>query len=342
MGSMGNDLSHAIHTFNDAIGFERARMVSRLASNFYLMHKGMHQIEHTMGHMTSNIQKLGKDHIALTTSIGETIVEAEVLISTLETELVEINQMAQLTSKNIGSASIGKVVKVSIEVPEKMHAIHEATASEHDHGHPENQNHHTNSHQKLETLTTPPTSSLILEPQHHKKKAETSFLGHAISFFIPSAEANVREDRVREVKNFYVSNNSQTSDSGDLIGMVFYDYRGEREINVSGEIIKEGYIVFCSPEMLEKYPTFHRALLTHVMGSDVELKDFTISGFARKNGEWKRNSSSLNARNGPNYTKPLEANDLGREMSEYEFKEVIKAAENFLEKQSQTSVLQPF
>ena len=187
-------------------------------------------------------------------------------------------------------------------------------------------------------------------PLPETKTKETSFMQDLVSFFIPSAEASVREDRVREVKNFYVSNQSQTSDSGDLIGIVFYDHKGLREINVDGETIREGHIVFCSPESLDDsnlddFP-FHRQLFERVMGRNAKRTDFTVSGFSRQKGEWQGKSTSLNRRDGPNYTKRDETNhqpidprtDPRRVMSDYEFQEVVKATNEYLDLEEITTI----
>ncbi len=85
--------------------------------------------------------------------------------------------------------------------------------------------------------------------------------------------------------------------------------------------------------------TRHKVLFERYIGEPggIELKDVTVSGFARHNGEWKGRSWTLNDNQGEHYAKPEDLNHATKQMSDYELNEVVKAAEEFLRKRHNQS-----
>lgn len=102
---------------------------------------------------------------------------------------------------------------------------------------------------------------------------------------------------------------------------------------------KEGYVVFCSPESLtDDTRTFHSELFERVLGNQTAIENTTVSGFSRYNGVWKRNSWTLNDNTGENYIPLRETAFPPNQMSDYEFDIVKKAAENYLQTNSQETL----
>lgn len=134
--------------------------------------------------------------------------------------------------------------------------------------------------------------------------------------------ASVSEERVKEVATFQVSALSDFTEEGNLIGLVIYDLDGNREFEIDGCLIKEGYIYFRSPESIveSEGKTFHAKLFYSLFGEDWDKYGdrMTVSGFARQDGEWKRTSRTLNVNVGEGYSL-----DMSEEMTNYEFENVI-------------------
>ncbi len=176
------------------------------------------------------------------------------------------------------------------------------------------------------TAIPEPSVSHFKHPQFLSKTPQSNFYKNV----------TVKESRVKQVSHFNVSNKSETNANGDLIGMVFYDHKGEKEIKANSDTIKEGYIVFCSPESLkDDTRTFHSQLFERVLGNQTAIESTTVSGFSRQNGVWKKNSWTLNDNTGENYISLRETTFPPNQMSDYEFDIVKKAAENYLKTNSQ-------
>jgi hypothetical protein len=138
MRERGEEVNHCFHNVVNAKGPDRVEMSTRLSTTLFVMHKGMHVVEHRLGHAASHVKsKLtsgNKNAPGFFSRAVEKIVDGEIFGGAI----VEIAKFGDAVVKNGIEFTEGNmgVPKAIIETTEKLKSIQEATEgddNEHNH-----------------------------------------------------------------------------------------------------------------------------------------------------------------------------------------------------------------